>query len=91
MKASQVLKIILVFFLLMLLGMFIFENIDPVPIWIPFFKGRRFGLIFIIVLFYILGALSAVWVMSRIGANMKKKMKLRELSEEDEELFEDEA
>ncbi|MBF0477902.1 MAG: hypothetical protein HQL26_00300 [Candidatus Omnitrophica bacterium] len=91
MKASSVFKIIAIFFVVMLAGMFIFENIDPVPIWIPFFKGRRFGLIFIILASYILGVLTAVWVMKRIGANMKKQIKLRELAEEEEELFEDEA
>ncbi len=91
MKISTVVKIITLLLLLTFLGMFIFENLDPVPIWIPLFKGRHCGLIFIILAAYLAGASNSVWVMTHISARIKKKQKMRELMDENAELFEDEV
>ncbi|HBR14164.1 MAG TPA: hypothetical protein DD723_01285 [Candidatus Omnitrophica bacterium] len=91
MKIKTVLKIIALLLILTFLGMFIFENLTPVPIWIPLFRGRQCGLIVIILISYLIGASNIFWFMVHIGAKMKKKRKLSELVEEDEELFEDEA
>ena len=91
MKISTVLKIVALLLVLVFLVMFVFENLDPVRIWIPLFKGRQCGLIFIILTAYLIGMSNAVWIMARISAVMKKKQKASEAAQEKEELFEDEA
>lgn len=90
MKVSTVLKIALFLLVFTLFGMFIFENLDPVSIWIPLFKGRQFSLILIIAIAYFLGVSNAVWVMLHFGAKMRKRQKMLEAeAEQSEVLFED--
>lgn len=91
MKMPMALKIAGGLLIVTLVGMFIFENLEPVKIWIPLFKGRRYGLVFIILTAYLLGVFSAIWIMLSVGFKRRKKRKLLELAEEQEqELFEDE-
>ncbi|MBF0489288.1 MAG: hypothetical protein HQL15_01540 [Candidatus Omnitrophica bacterium] len=90
MRAPTVIKIIFFLLFLILMVFFVFENIDPVPIWIPMFKGRHFGLIYIILASYVLGASNAFWVITLIHRERKKKQKLEEsASEKEEVLFEE--
>ena len=91
MKLMTVIKIILGLLFIVFFGMFVFENIDPVRIWIPLFKGRQCGLIYIILVSYIIGVSNMFWFMVHFGAKMKSKQKLREVEDEGGELFEDEA
>ena len=91
MRTGTIIKIITFIIILFMLVFFVFENIDPVPIWIPLFKGRHIGLIYIIVAFYILGAVNALWMVTVIGNERKKKLKLQEIPEHEQSLFEDEA
>lgn len=91
MRFSTVIKIILGLVFLILMVFFVFENLDPVTIWIPLFKGRHIGLIYIIVLFYALGMTSSFWIMTLIGIGQRRKMKLEEVPESEQSLFEDEA
>ncbi|MBF0594570.1 MAG: hypothetical protein HQL22_06350 [Candidatus Omnitrophica bacterium] len=91
MKINLILKILAFILFLLFMGMFIFENLDPVRIWIPFFKGRQFGLIYIIGITYVIGLSNMFWVMVHFGARMKRKQQAVEAEEDDGELFEDEA
>ena len=93
MKLTTVFKIILGLLFVVFLGMFIFENIDPVRIWIPLFKGRQCGLIYIILVSYVIGVSNMFWFMVHFGSKMKRKQKLTELKEQEQEqeLFEDEG
>ncbi|MBF0123279.1 MAG: hypothetical protein HQL21_07755 [Candidatus Omnitrophica bacterium] len=91
MKPTTVLKIILGFLVLVLLVFFVFENLDPVRIWIPLFKGRQCGLIYIIGVSYLIGVSNMFWLMVHFGARMKKKQAAKEVTEDGQELFEDEA
>ncbi|MBF0386928.1 MAG: hypothetical protein HQL20_03635 [Candidatus Omnitrophica bacterium] len=91
MKIKLILKIIAVLLFLLFMGMFIFENLEPVRIWIPFFKGRQCGLIIIIAISYLLGLSNMFWVMVHFGSKMRKKRQALEAKEDDGELFEDEA
>jgi len=74
----------------MLMVFFVFENLDPVTIWIPLIKERHFGLIYIILVFYVIGISNAFWVITLVGAQRKKMMKSREVPESEQSLFEDE-
>ena len=91
MRFSTVLKIIAGIVVLIMMVFFVFENLDPVMIWIPLFKGRHIGLIYIIMLFYILGMTSSFWIMTMLGIKRKKMMKLAEIPDSEQSLFEDEA
>ena len=90
MRISTVLKIIAGLFILMLMVFFVFENLDPVTIWIPLIKERSFGLIYILAVFYILGVSNAFWVITFIGARRKRNMKLHAVADRDQSLFEGE-
>ena len=90
MKFSTVIKIIAGLVFLMLMVFFIFENLDPVTIWIPLVKDRHFGLIYIILAFYLLGASNAFWMITYVGSERKKRMKLKVVPEGEQSLFEDE-
>ncbi len=91
MKITTVFKIILGLLAIVFMGMFVFENIDPVRIWIPLFKGRQCGLIYIIAVSYLLGVSNMFWFMVHFGSKMKRKKKaLEDQIEEGQELFQDE-
>ncbi|MBF0217225.1 MAG: hypothetical protein HQL30_09570 [Candidatus Omnitrophica bacterium] len=72
--------------------MFFVENMDPVPIYFPIFKGRRFGLIFIMGFSYIMGMASMFFIMTKIGGKLREMRKKKEAmtSPEEEELFDEE-
>ena len=91
MRFSTVIKLIVGLIFLLLIVFFVFENNDPVQIWIPFFKGRHINLIYIIVAFYLIGISNALWMVALIGAERRKRMKLAEIPESEQSLFEDEA
>ncbi|MBF0511559.1 MAG: hypothetical protein HQL13_04430 [Candidatus Omnitrophica bacterium] len=91
MKVKTVIKIIAGLLAVIFLGFFIFENSDPVRIWLPLVKNRQCGLIYIIMISYLLGISNMFWIMTHFGARMKQKRKLSENVEEGQELFEDEA
>lgn len=90
MRISTVLKIIAAIIVLILMVFFVFENLDPVTIWIPLIKDRSFGLIYILLVFYALGVTNALWVVTFIGAQRKRRMKLQEVPDKEQSLFEDE-
>jgi len=90
MRFSTVIKIIAGLIFLMLMVFFVFENLDPVTIWLPLIKDRHFGLIYIILAFYLLGASNAFWVITYAGAKRRKKMKLQVVPDSEQSLFEDE-
>jgi len=90
MRFSTVVKMIAGLLFLILIIFFVFENLDPVMIWIPFIKDRHFGLIYIILVFYLLGISNAFWVITFVGAERKKRLKLKEIPEAEQSLFEDE-
>jgi len=90
MRISTVLKVIAGIIVLILMAFFVFENLDPVTIWIPMIKDRSFGLIYIILVFYALGVSNAIWVITIIGAHRRKRMKLEVVAGHDQSLFEDE-
>jgi uncharacterized integral membrane protein len=91
MRFSTVIKIILVLLFLILMVFFVFENIDPVTIWIPLFKGRHIGLIYIILVSYVLGMSSSFWIITLVGIERKRRIKLEAIPEGEQSLFEDEA
>ncbi|MBF0571462.1 MAG: hypothetical protein HQL12_06270 [Candidatus Omnitrophica bacterium] len=91
MKVKTVIKIIAGILAFIFLGFFVFENSDPVRIWIPLIKNRQCGLIYIIAISYLLGISNMFWLMTHFGAKMKKKRQVSESTEEGQELFEDEA
>ncbi len=91
MRFSTVLKIIAGLIILILMVFFVFENNEPVTIWIPLIKDRQFGLIYIIGAFYILGMTSAFWMITLIGIARKRRAKLEVLPDKEQSLFEDEA
>ncbi|MEI6437207.1 MAG: hypothetical protein WCO69_00480 [Candidatus Omnitrophota bacterium] len=91
MNIKLILKIIAFLLAALFMGMFVFENLDPVRIWIPFFKGRQCGLIIIIAVSYVIGASNMFWMMVHFGSRMNRKAKAVAAEEDDGELFEDEA
>ena len=91
MKTTTIIKIAAGLIVLILMVFFVYENLDPIPIWIPFVKGRHFGLIYIILTFYLIGATNAAWVMVLIGRHRRRRAKLEEVPEHKQMLFEDEA
>jgi len=91
MKVKTVIKIIVAVLAFVLFGFFVFENSDPVRIWIPLIKNRECGLIYIIAIAYLLGVSNMFWLMTHFGAKMRQKKQLIESPEEGQELFEDEA
>ena len=92
MNIKTVLKIILGLLAFIFLGMFVFENLDPVRIWLPLIKNRQCGLIYIILIAYLIGVSNMFWIMVHFGARMKRKQQAAaNLAEEGQELFEDEA
>jgi len=91
MRFSTVIKIIAAIIILILMVFFVFENNEPVRIWIPLIKDRQFGLIYIILAFYALGMTSSFWIITFIGIERKRRMKLEQVPDKDQSLFEDEA
>ena len=91
MRTMTIIKVIFTFFCLMLMGFFVYENLEPIPIWIPFVKDRHIGLIYIILIVYLIGVFNAVWAVIWIGGQRKKRMKLEEIPEHEQVLFEDGA
>ncbi|MBF0486453.1 MAG: hypothetical protein HQL16_08070 [Candidatus Omnitrophica bacterium] len=92
MKVQTVIKIIAGLVAVIFFGFFVFENLDPVRIWLPLIKNRQCGLIYIILVSYLLGVSNMFWLMVHFGSRMKRKQKiLEEAAEDGQELFEDEA
>ena len=83
-------KIITLFLILAFTIVFFIENMDPVPLYFPILKGCKFGLIFIMLGSYLLGAVTAFGVVTRIGARIKRERRLEERAEEYAELFDEE-
>ena len=63
---------------------------DPVPIYCPILKGRKVGLIFIMLISYLLGAVTTLGIVTAVGAKIKKKRLLQEQGEDQKELFDEE-
>lgn len=89
MKKISVIKGVMLFLAALFLAMFIIENFDPVPLYIPFLKGRKVGMMFIILAAYILGAATVFVAMRNIGVGNRKKS---EVDKDDgrEELYDEE-
>ena len=89
MKKISVIKGVMLFLIAVFLVMFIIENFDPVPLYIPFLKGRNIGMMFIILAAYILGAATVFMAMRNIGAGERKRKESDE-PDESEELYDEE-
>lgn len=83
-------KIIIILLMLIFAVMFFIENMDPVPIYFPIFKGHKVGLIFIMFGSYSMGMLTMFGIINTVGAKIRKKRRLHESKEGQEELFEEE-
>lgn len=86
----KIAKIIIILLMLTFTVIFFIENMDPVPMYMPIVKVRKVGLIFIMLASYCMGALTTFVVITGVGVKIRKKRKLQELGEDQEELFEDE-
>ena len=84
-----VIKGVILFLAALFLVMFIIENFDPVPLYVPFLKGRKIGMMFIILAAYILGAATVFMAMRNVGAGDRKKKKIDE-DDGREELYDEE-
>jgi len=89
MKKMSAIKGVMLFLIVVFLVMFIIENFDPVPLYIPFLKGRNVGMMYIVLAAYLLGAATVLVAMRNVGAGDRKK---RELNKDDvsEELYDEE-
>ena len=91
MKKMTAIKMMIIVIVLLFAVMFIIENMDPVSLYFPILRGQRFGLIFIMFASYISGFMTAVLVLKRLAAKMRKKRELEEaINNENEELFSEE-
>ena len=91
MKVTLVIKIVMLIIVIGFIIMFIIENMEPVPVYMPIIKGKKVGLIFIMFASYITGAITTFLVITRVGASIKKKRRIHELLEEERgELFDQE-
>lgn len=86
----RIFKIIIILLMLTFTTMFFIENLDPVPMYLPILKIRKIGLTFILLGSYLMGALTTFVIITTIGVKVRKRRKLRELGEDQQELFEDE-
>jgi uncharacterized integral membrane protein len=86
---KNAIKGVILFLAALFLVMFIVENFAPVPLYIPFLRGRNISMMLIILAAYILGAVTAFMVMRNIGAGNRKKKKLDE-DDASEELYDEE-
>lgn len=86
----KIFKIIVILMILVFTAMFFIENMDPVPMYVPILRVRKVGLVFIMLVSYLFGMLTAFALITAIGAKAKKRRKLQELEAGHEELFEDE-
>ena len=82
-------KIIIILLMLTFTVMFFIENMDPVPMYFPIIKIRKVGLTFILVTSYFMGVLTTLAIITTVGVKARKKRKLRESSEDQEQLFEE--
>ena len=89
MKKMNMIKGVMLFLAALFLVMFIVENFDSVPLYVPFLKGRKIGMMFIILAAYILGAATVFVAMRNVGVGDRKK---RKLDQDDgrEELYDEE-
>ena len=89
MKKMTVIKGVMLFLIAVFLVMFVIENFDPVPLYIPFLKGRNVGMMYIVLAAYLLGFATAFIAMRNIGAGDRKK---RGVDQDDgsEELYDEE-
>lgn len=86
----KIFKIIIILLMLTFTTMFFIENMDPIPMYLPILKVRKVGLTFILLTSYLMGALTTFFIITTVGAKMRKRRKMREASEDQQELFEDE-
>lgn len=89
MKKMTVIKGVTLFLIVIFLVMFIIENFDPVPLYVPFLKGRKVSMMFIIMAAYLLGIATAFVAMKNIGSGGRKNSKPDEASDS-EELYDEE-
>ena len=86
----KIAKLIIIILMLIFTAIFFIENMDPVSIYCPIVKGRKVGLIFIMLFSYLMGAVTTLGIVTVVGAKVKKKRKLQELGEDQKELFDEE-
>lgn len=85
----KIFKIIIILIILGFTVMFFIENMDPVPMYVPVLKIRKVGLIYIMFTSYLMGAITTFAIIVTVGAKIRKRRKLQELSEDKQELFEE--
>ncbi|MBU1924270.1 MAG: DUF1049 domain-containing protein [Candidatus Omnitrophica bacterium] len=81
------LKILIFLLVIALLTVFFIQNTGPVAMHFPFSRPYHFGLIYILLIAYFLGVLTAVLAVFMISARAKKKKTL----EESKDLVEEEG
>lgn len=86
----RIFRTTLILLTLTFMVIFFMENMEPVPLYFPILKGCKFGLIFIMLGSYALGAVTTFGVVTLVGAKIKRQRKLEEAEEDHKELFEEE-
>jgi uncharacterized integral membrane protein len=86
----KIAKIIIGILILTFLVIFFVENTDPVEIYFPILKGRKVGLMFIMLVSCLFGAVATLGVLATVGSGIRKKRKSQEKSEGETELFDEE-
>ena len=79
-------KLLTIIVLIILISIFFVQNRGHVGIQFPFGGPRHFGLIYMLLVAYLLGIFTTVLASFMISAKIKKKKRL----EESEDLFEEE-
>lgn len=86
MRIITTIKVITFVLITTLAAIFYLQNRGPVHVLFPFGKSIQFGLIYLFLIMYVLGILTAVLVVVKIMKKLKKKNKI----EESEDLIEEE-
>ncbi|UCC95283.1 MAG: DUF1049 domain-containing protein [Candidatus Omnitrophota bacterium] len=81
MRFITAIKILISILVIILLAIFFMQNTHPVDIQFPFVRGHRFGLIYLLLIAYLSGALTTFFITIIVNAKMRKKRKLKESEE----------
>jgi uncharacterized integral membrane protein len=86
MRAITWIKTFIVILTVIFLAIFFTQNRGPAIIQFPFTRPRHFGLIYLLLISFALGVVASLSVAFTVRAKIKKK----KMSDESEELFEEE-
>ena len=86
MRVITVIRILVWILAIVLLIIFFKQNTRPVDIEFPFVRHHRFGLIYLLLISFLLGAFTSFFITIAVSAKIRKKRK----SKESEDLLEGE-